>query len=97
MALDVELSEIRDVLERHEPFASLPSAVLDQLPRELSIEYFRRGSRLITRGEANARLFILRSGAADVHDADGTFVDRGEEGACFGAITLRQGAPRRST
>ncbi|MBP6995350.1 MAG: cyclic nucleotide-binding/CBS domain-containing protein [Phycicoccus sp.] len=91
MALDVELSEIRDVLERHEPFASLPSAVLDQLPRELSIEYFRRGSRLITRGEANARLFILRSGAADVHDADGTFVDRGEEGACFGAITLRQG------
>ena len=36
---------------------------------------------------------MLRSGAADVHDAQGTLVDRGGEGACFGSITLTQGNP----
>lgn len=85
---DVELTEVRDFLARHEPFASLPAPELDRLPRRLSIQYFRRGSRLLSCGQASDRLYILRSGAADVHDADGTFVDRGEAGACFGSTPL---------
>ena len=32
------------------------------------------------------------AGAADVHDPQGTLVDRGGEGACFGSITLTDGA-----
>jgi CBS domain-containing protein len=93
MALDVELSEIRDFLAEHEPFDSLPPAVLDELPGRMTVQYFRRGSRLISRGRDNHHLFVLRSGAADVHDEHGGFVDRGGAGSCFGSITLTQGNP----
>ena len=96
MALDAELSEIREVLARVEPFAALPAEVLDGLPRELGVEYFRRGSRIIARGQANDRLYLLRSGAAEVRDADGTFVDRGAEGVCFGSTSLTTAGPAMS-
>ena len=36
---------------------------------------------------------MLRSGAADVRDAQGSLVARGGEGACFGSITLTEGNP----
>ena len=93
MALDVELSEVRDFLAHHEPFDVLPAAVLDTLPARMTIEYFRRGSTLIERGRDNHHLYVLRSGAAEVHDAQGTLVDRGGEGSCFGSISLTQGNP----
>ncbi len=93
MALDVELSETRDFLAHHEPFDALPDAVLDALPARMSVEYFRRGTRLIERGRDNHHLYVLRSGAAEVHDAQGSLVDRGGEGSCFGSITLTQGNP----
>lgn len=93
MALDVELSEMRDFLARLEPFDVLPDSVLDSLPAQLSVEYFRRGTRLIARGRDNHQLFLLRSGAAEVHDAQGSLVDRGGEGSCFGSASLTQGNP----
>jgi CBS domain-containing protein len=93
MGVDVELAEIRDFLAQHAPFDTLPATVLDELPAALSVEYFRRGSRLIARGEDNHHLYVLRTGAADVHDAQGTLVERGEAGACFGSITLTRGNP----
>ena len=93
MALDVELAEVRDFLAGHEPFSGLPAAVLTSLPGRMAVEYFRRGSELIGRGEENHHLYVLRSGACDVHDAQGTLVDRGGAGASFGSITLTQGNP----
>ena len=72
MALDVELSETRDFLAHHEPFDVLPDAVLDALPARMSVEYFRRGTRLIERGRDNHHLYVLRSGAAEVRDAQGS-------------------------
>ena len=59
----------------------------------MTVQYFRRGTRLIEKGRDNHHLFVLRSGAADVHDPQGTLVDRGGEGACFGSITLTEGNP----
>ena len=93
MALDVELSEIRDFLAQHAPFEDLPAGELEALVPRLSVQYFRRGSALIARGDDNHSLYILRSGAVDVHDANSSFVDRGEPGGCFGAITLTEGNP----
>ncbi len=93
MALDVELSEIRDFLARHEPFSDLPAEVLDRLPARLTVEYVRRGTEFIARGRDNHQLYVLRSGAADVLDAQDTLVERGEAGASFGSITLTQGNP----
>ncbi len=93
MALDVELAEVRDFLAGHDPFAGLPDAVLARLPARMAVEYFRRGTELIGRGEDNHHLYVLRSGACDVHDAQGTLVDRGGAGATFGSITLTRGNP----
>lgn len=93
MGLDVELSEVRDFLARHEPFDALPAAELDALPARMTMRYVRRGSSLIAVGQDNHHLHVLRSGAADVRDAQGTLVDRGGEGACFGSITLTRGNP----
>jgi CBS domain-containing protein len=93
MALDAELSETRGFLAHHEPFDGLPDAVLDALPGQMSIEYFRRGTRLIERGRENLHLYVLRSGAAEVRDAQGTLIDRGAEGSCFGSTSLTQGNP----
>ena len=93
MALDVELTQLRDFLADHEPFDALPPHVLDRLPARMTVQYFRRGSRLIEKGRDNHHLYVVRSGAADVHDPQGTLVDRGGEGACFGSITLTQGNP----
>ena len=93
MALDVELAEVRDFLARHEPFSALPADVLAGLPRRMELEYFRRGTQVIARGADNHHLYVLRSGAADVHDTQGTLVDRGEEGSSFGSSSLTQGNP----
>ena len=93
MPLSVELTEVRDFLARHEPFDALPTAVLDRLPARMSLQYVRRGTRLLERGRDNDHLLVLRSGAADVRDAQGSLVDRGGEGACFGSITLTEGNP----
>ncbi len=93
MGLEVELSEIRDFLAQHEPFDALPGDVLDLLPAKLDIEYFRRGSTLIARGRDNHHLYVLRSGAVEILDAQGTLVDRGGAGSCHGSITLTQGNP----
>ncbi len=93
MALDVELAQIRDFLAQHPPFDDLPGAVLEALPQELSVEYFRRGTEVIGRGRANHHLYVLRSGAVDIRDADDVLVDRGEAGTCFGSITLVLGNP----
>jgi CBS domain-containing protein len=93
MALDVELSEVRDFLARHEPFDALPVSVLDRLPAHMTLRYVRRGGLLLERGRDNHHLHVLRSGAAEVRDGQGTLVDRGGEGACFGSITLTRGNP----
>lgn len=93
MALDVELSEIRDFLAQHEPFADLPPAVLTALPPRLCLEYFRRGTEILARGLDNHHLYVLRSGAADILDAQDALVDRAEAGSSFGSITLTQGNP----
>ena len=93
MALDVELSEIRDFLAQHPPFDALPAPVLGALPARLTVRYYRRGTPIIARGVDNHSLFVLRAGAVEVRDANGTLVERSEPGTCLGSITLTQGNP----
>ncbi|MFZ1286693.1 MAG: DUF294 nucleotidyltransferase-like domain-containing protein [Candidatus Phosphoribacter sp.] len=93
MSMDVELTEISDFLAAHPPFDDLPRQVLDRLAQALRIEYFRRGTRIITRGEDNHALYVVRTGAVELHDRHGGFMDRGAVGTSFGSYTLLQGNP----
>lgn len=92
--MDVELAEVRDFLAAHEPFSNLPAQVLNQLPSRLQLRYHRRGTTLMTQGQPNNQLHILRSGAVDILDASGALVERTEPGGSFGASSLlsRQGS-----
>lgn len=93
--MDVELVEVRDFLARCAPFDELPGAVLDRLPAKLTQRYRRRGSVIIGVGETNDTLHIIRSGAVEICDPEGTLLDTRDEGDCFGYSTLAQRGPSR--
>lgn len=86
--MDVELVEVRDFLARCVPFDELPGAVLDRLPARLTQRYHRRGSVIVGAGEPNDTLHIIRSGAVEICDPEGTLLDARDEGDCFGYSTL---------
>ncbi|WP_448854067.1 DUF294 nucleotidyltransferase-like domain-containing protein [Corynebacterium frankenforstense] len=85
--MSAELREVRDFLAAHEPFSRLPAAEVDRLPAQLTMRYVRRGTRLLTEGEVNDGMFILRSGAVDVLAGE-VLIDRRGEGDYFGYSTL---------
>ncbi|HRW18733.1 MAG TPA: putative nucleotidyltransferase substrate binding domain-containing protein [Dermatophilaceae bacterium] len=93
MAQDVELTEIRDFLAQHHPFDDLPEPLLDRLPGQLRVEYFRRGSTIITLGRESRSLYVIRSGAVELRDERDGFLDRCEVGTSFGSLALVQGGP----
>ena len=92
---DTELAEVADFLAGHAPFAALPEPVLRALPRRLTIRYHRRGAHLMAVGVDSDDLYIVRSGAIEIRDADGVLVDRVAEGATAGSTTLVGSDPSR--
>lgn len=93
--MDVELVEVRDFLARCAPFDELPGTVLDRLPARLTQRYHRRGSVIVGAGETNDTLHIIRSGAVEICDPEGTLLDTRDEGDCFGYSTLAHAGPSR--
>lgn len=93
--MDEEITEVAGFLSGHEPFRDLPSGLLNSLVRQLSIRYARRGTRILSVGEANSVMWVLRSGAVDITDPEGTLVERSDPGTSFGMSTLVERAPSR--
>ena len=89
--MDVELAEVRDFLSQNEPFDALPPAVLDDLPKRLVAKYYRRGTAVVSLGERNRYLYVLRSGAVDIVDAQGALVERTDPGGSFGVSSVLSG------
>ncbi len=83
-----EVSEVVDFLADHAPFKDLPRPLLTALARRSSLRYARRGTRLVSVGEPNDVMFVLRSGAVDITDADGALVERSDPGTSLGMSTL---------
>ncbi|MEI2647623.1 MAG: hypothetical protein V9G15_01085 [Dermatophilaceae bacterium] len=77
---DVELVEVSDFLRGEPPFADLPANTLASLPAKLKVQYFRRGSVIIAAGKDNSSLYVVRSGAVELIDTSGEFMDRVEVG-----------------
>ncbi len=86
--MSVELEEIRDFLAGSEPFAHLPEKELNELPSKMTMEYFRRGEVILEHGVENNYMRVIRSGAVDVLDEDGTLLDRRDAGRSFGYSTM---------
>jgi CBS domain-containing protein len=93
--MDVELAEVRDFLARCAPFDELPADQLDRIPARLTQRYYRRGTVIVEAGARNDTLHVIRSGAVEVCDPDGTLLDARDEGDCFGYSTLTHSGPSR--
>jgi len=81
--MDAELIEIRDFLAGHLPFDLLPEEVLEQLPRQLAVRYFRRGTPFPPDDEDSPALYIVRRGAIDLRDERGELIGKLAEGDLF--------------
>ena len=91
---DVDIPEVTDFLAEHAPFAAVPREDLEQLGRRLTVRYARRGTHLMSVGKGNDEVFVVRSGAVQITDENGSLVARGGEGTGFGTTALG-GRPSR--
>ncbi len=86
--MEVELAEIRDFLAAHPPFEQLPSEVLDQLPKELTVRYLRRGTPFPPADAGGAFLYVVRKGAVEVRDSNEELIGKFGEGELFASDCL---------
>lgn len=86
-----ELLPLRSFLAELVPFNGLPLATLEHCCRVLSIGYYSKASAVVPLDAANPMLYIVRSGAFEVRDAEGELVDRLGEGDYFGFPSLLSG------
>ena len=96
MSMSPELSEVVDFLKAHAPFDRLRPALLEDAARQMEIIYRRKGDVLLSIGQANAALAVIRRGAVEVHDADGRLVFQLAEGESYGLPSLLTGQPVRN-
>nr|CAA6809975.1 MAG: Predicted signal-transduction protein containing cAMP-binding and CBS domains [uncultured Thiotrichaceae bacterium] len=90
--MEVEKLAIRDFLANCIPLKNLEASKLDELAMALEIQYFRRDSQVLTIGEKNDEVMLIRSGAIEATDADGKLYGRYEEGEWVGyRSVLRNG------
>jgi CBS domain-containing protein len=62
----------------------------------MQIGYYKAGSQVLTIGESNKQLHIVRSGALELRNAEGDLVMRAAEGDVFGFPSLMNVAPLRN-
>jgi CBS domain-containing protein len=78
--MNIELIEIRDFLAKNPPFDQLSAQTLEQLPKRLSVRYFRRGSPFPPEHTDQPYLYIIRRGAVELRDPQGELVGKLAEG-----------------
>lgn len=78
--MEIELLEIRDFLAARPPFDRLPDNSLDELPRAIQIRYLRQGSPFPPPDTEEGFLYIVRTGAIELRDAEGALLEKLSEG-----------------
>ena len=86
-----ELPAVEAFLAVHPPFEGISGDALRQAAAALRVRYVRRGGTIFSVGAANADLFLIRSGAVELRDAEGDLVERLGEGDSFGTPSLLSG------
>lgn len=64
--MTAELTDIANFLEDVQGFEGLRDSERLALAAQLSVSYLRRGSTVLTAGDTNAFLYIIRSGAVEL-------------------------------
>lgn len=86
-----EIQPLMQFLEQLVPFDSLPQELLSASVRALSVGYYSKTMGHVPLDADHPQLYIVRSGAFEVRDAEGELVDRLGEGDFFGFPSLLSG------
>lgn len=90
-----ELPEIGRFLSGLPGFDILNNVQINAAAASIQIGYYRAGSDILHIGDDNQHLRIVRSGAIELHNANGDLVTRAAEGDCFGFPSLMNAVPVR--
>ena len=91
-----ELPEIVQFLRSVPGFDELEDAQLLTAAKSIQIAYYRRGEDILTIGNENHYLHIVRSGAIELRDDDDRIMARLAESDCFGFPSLMNEIPARN-
>ncbi len=91
-----ELPEIVQFLRSVPGFDELEDAQLQTAAKSIQIAYYRRGEDILTIGNENHYLHIVRSGAIELRDDDDRIMARLAESDCFGFPSLMNEIPARN-
>ncbi len=81
--MEIELLEIQNFIKRYSPFDVLDDSVLDTLPKNLTIRYFRRGHAFPESHVDKKNLYMIRSGAVEFRDREALLIDKLAEGDIY--------------
>ncbi len=91
-----ELPEITRFLSGLPGFEELEEKQINAAAKAIQIGYYKAGSNVLSIGDANKQLHIVRSGALELRNAEGDLVTRAAEGDVFGFPSLMNAAPLRN-
>ncbi|WP_417320947.1 putative nucleotidyltransferase substrate binding domain-containing protein [Emcibacter sp.] len=86
--MTAELTDIINFLAEHHPFKEMTPEDLSAVARKINISYARRGSLVLTPGQKNTNLYMVRKGAVELHEGGINFTARLGEGSFFGYPSL---------
>ncbi|MDH5484518.1 MAG: DUF294 nucleotidyltransferase-like domain-containing protein [Gammaproteobacteria bacterium] len=89
--MEIEQLEIHDYLGQCPPLDKLTDKQLDALVNQIEISYVRRGVELLKLGEINSFVYLIRSGAMSVYDADGQLQGEFAESSWLGYRSVLRG------
>ncbi|TQV87299.1 DUF294 nucleotidyltransferase-like domain-containing protein [Aliikangiella coralliicola] len=89
--MEIENLEIFQYLTNCEPISQLDSKTQKKLALSIEIVYFKRGSIILQPGSINQWLYIIRSGAVERTQTDGSIVAQFAEKDIFGQASLKRG------
>ena len=92
-----ELAEITQFLAAREPWSLLNHAQIESFAKRAVGQYVRRGDVILSAGQAPLAMFVVRSGAIEIVDANGVLIDHDEQGDCFGQSSILEERPSRFT
>lgn len=81
--MEIELIEIRDFIALHPPFDVLDENALNNLPKKLTIRYFRQGCIFPDSTIQKKSLYIIRAGAIELRNQYDQLVDKLSEGDIY--------------
>lgn len=93
--MEAEHVEILNFLRQYSPFNQLPEEELQLAAQQTSVAYFRADTQILEFNQPIDALHVIRSGAIETYQRDGSLFNRLDEGGFFGeAGLLRKGRVR---